>query len=166
MRHRPTAWAFVSMLNPYLTSRAMDSSSVALCRQDHAYIIIVAPDIRIHVPPSAARLTLLDQYESYGTQRSAIRGNSLRYLESSPLFSHKHGQHSFQQTQAESLRRFETQFSRRSTVHIMYGTTTPSLQLHYTDFHYNLPLQCHHIASGSYHLIVLTGHPSILQCRT
>lgn len=116
------------LLNPYLTSRAMNSSSVARCRQDQDPILSSSPQIS-GFPSSAARLTLLDRYESYGTQRSAIRGNSLRYLESSPLFSHKHGQLSLHQTQAEWLRHFETQFSRRSAMRIMYGTTTPALRL-------------------------------------
>lgn len=73
MRHRPTAWAFVYLLNPDLTSRAMNSSSVALCRQDQDPILSSPPRISRY-PSSAARLALLDQYESYGSQRSAIRG--------------------------------------------------------------------------------------------
>jgi hypothetical protein len=113
------------LLNPYLTSRAMNSSSVARCRQDQDPILSSSPQIS-GFPSSAARLTLLDRYESYGTQRSAIRGNSLRYLESSPLFSHKHGQLSLHQTQAEWLRHFETQFSRRSAMRIMYGPCSPT----------------------------------------
>lgn len=61
------------LLNPYLTSRAMNSSSVALCRQDQDPILSSSPQIS-GFPSSAARLALLDRYESYGTQRSAIRG--------------------------------------------------------------------------------------------
>ena len=115
------------MLNPFLTSRAMNSSSVALCRQDQDPILSSPPQKScFHLQ----QLALLDQYESYGSQRSAIRGNSLRYLESSPLFSDKHGQHSLLQTQAEWLRRFDTQFSRKPAMRIMYGT--PSLLSDFT----------------------------------
>jgi hypothetical protein len=85
MRHRPTAWTSAYMLDPFLTSRAMNSSSVALCRQDQDPILSSPPQISCS---HLQQLALLDQYESYGSQRSAIRGNSLRYLESSPLSSH------------------------------------------------------------------------------
>lgn len=51
----------------------MNSSSVALCRQDQDPILSSPPQIS-RLPSSAARLALLDQYESYGSQRSAIRG--------------------------------------------------------------------------------------------
>lgn len=71
MRHRPTAWAFVYMLNPFLTSRAMNSSSVALCRQDQDPILSSPPQISCS---HLQQLALLDRYESYGSQRSAIRG--------------------------------------------------------------------------------------------
>jgi hypothetical protein len=48
----------------------------------------------------------------------------------------------------------------------MYGTTTPVYRIRYTDFHYSPLLRCHPIASGHYHLSVLTDHLSILQYQT
>jgi len=127
MRLHSTAWTFVHMLNPDLTSRAMNSSGVAHRRKDP--ILSWSPQAW-SLCSHHQQLAPLACHESYGSQRSAIRGNSLRYLESSPLFSHKHGQHSLVQTQAGWLRRFETQFSRRSAMRIMYGT--PPLLIEFT----------------------------------
>ena len=152
------------LLNPYLTSRAMNSSSVALRRQDQDPILSSSPQIS-GFPSSAARLTLLARYESYGTQRSAIRGIVFGTL------NLRHSSH----TSTDNSRFTKPKLngygilrpnSADALLCVLCTAPPPLLSnFHYTDFHYDLLLQCHHIASGNYHLSVLTDHPSILRCR-